>query len=310
MTPNVSTMTAIAITNMSCDIDKVFSRLPVREMDPQYSELVGHMFHMRKQRGRRRKETEESRVLKETAEQALVHPREGDIVAVYYKNHRKGLPQYLKSTTKYFRNALNVILMLSPTRKVNFKLSKNGKFQITGCKSMQDVENCLTSFFEILLRTCRDALHTCPEYIHIFYYSVMTNIDFNIGFNIHRQRLNHFIHETSQFSSLLETSFGYTGVNIKSPYTLEESLPIHKMSLDTISSTWSRHTLTYTEFLASMPEAFQRSEKQKKRYNTFLVFHSGNVIMSGMRLDKMIDLQQTFCTILVQNRSRIEELLR
>jgi TATA-box binding protein (TBP) (component of TFIID and TFIIIB) len=306
----VSTMTVIAISNVSCDIDTLYSLLPVREMEKEQSLVVEKLFHVHKQRGRRRKETDECRREREEAIASLVHPSTGDIVGVYYKNQRKGLPQYLKRTNNFFRNALNVILMLSPTRKINFKLSKNGKFQITGCKSMDDVKQCLARFFHLLLGSCRGALYTIPDTLHIIYYSVMTNIDFNVGFKIHRQRLNHFIHETTQFSSLLETSFGYTGVNIKSPYVLDDRLPIHTMSSRACHTPeWEHGTITYGKFLECMPPAFRRTEKEKKRYNTFLVFHSGNVIMSGMRYDVMKDLQQSFSTLLVNNRAHIEEHL-
>ena len=45
----------------------------------------------------------------------------------------------------------------------------------------------------------------------------MTNIDFNIGYIINREELNRYINEHTEYNSLLETSFGYTGVNIKIP---------------------------------------------------------------------------------------------
>ena len=45
----------------------------------------------------------------------------------------------------------------------------------------------------------------------------MTNIDFNVGFIINRENLDKHMNELENFNSLLETSFAYTGVNIKFP---------------------------------------------------------------------------------------------
>ena len=200
-------------------------------------------------------------------------------------------------------------MMLSETKKVNFKLSKNGKIQMTGCKEDDDAKECLMLFFEKLFHQCRTAItltNNNPSLI-IHYYTVMTNIDFNMGFKINRQKLNVMINKTTEFNSLLETSFGYTGVNIKMPMYLDKDLLIDKLIMQ--EDRWKSLQVTFYSFLDQMNEAFRTQELNKKRYNTFLVFHSGNVIMSGMRIDKMIDLQESFFTLLQTHRSEIEELL-
>lgn len=45
----------------------------------------------------------------------------------------------------------------------------------------------------------------------------MRNIDFSVGFIIDREKLNKYMVTQKDFHCLLETSFGYTGVNIKVP---------------------------------------------------------------------------------------------
>ena len=47
--------------------------------------------------------------------------------------------------------------------------------------------------------------------------TVMTNIDFNVGFIVNRENLDKYMNQQTEHNSLLETSFGYTGVNIKFP---------------------------------------------------------------------------------------------
>ena len=47
----------------------------------------------------------------------------------------------------------------------------------------------------------------------------------------------------------------------------------------------------------------------KKRYSTFLVFHSGEVIMSGMNIKMMKPHFDTFSTMIKDSRHLIEEKL-
>jgi TATA-box binding protein (TBP) (component of TFIID and TFIIIB) len=305
----ISTKTIIGVSNIECDIDKIYQDLEVREMDEADREKIMCLIPFKKQRGRRKKETEQNLEEKKNLSTLLVQPVRGDIVGLYYQDHQKGLPQYLKYNKKYFRNALNIIMMLSDTKKVNFKLSKNGKIQMTGCKEDEDAKDCLMLFFEKLFHQCRDAIRLMNNdtSLIIHYYTVMTNIDFNMGFKINRQKLNVMVNKTTEFNSLLETSFGYTGVNIKMPMYLDENLLIDKLIMN--DDKWKAYRVTFYSFLDQMNETFRIQELNKKRYNTFLVFHSGNVIMSGMRIDKMMDLQESFFKLLQTHRNDIEELL-
>lgn len=317
----ISTKTIIGVSNVECDIDRIYESLVVREMPEEDREKILCLIPFKKQRGRRKKESEEVVERKRQLSALLIQPNDGDIVGLYYQNQQRGLPQYLKYNKKYFRNALNIIMVLAPDKKINFKLSKNGKIQMTGCKEDEDARRCFMLFFEKLNRECAN----CIKYdqsvgIMVYYYTVMTNIDFNMGFKINRQKLNVMINESTDFNSLLETSFGYTGVNIKIPMELEEDMQIDSIVLRPSSSLseasseqeqnkWIHRTVSFRTFLESMDETFRKQELGKRRYNTFLVFHSGNIIMSGMRLDRMLGLQETFYKLLLSHRRDIEELL-
>lgn len=306
----ISTKTIIGVSNIECNIENIYKHLRVLEMEKEDELKIMSMIPFKKQRGRRKKETDVIIEERKKIMELLIQPKKGDIVGLYYQNNQRGLPQYLKHNNKrYFRNALNIIMMLSPTKKVNFKLSKNGKIQMTGCKHDDDAQECISLFFEKLYHECFEDIVFDGGDIKIYYYTVMTNIDFNMGFRINRQKLNEMINKSTEFNSLLETSFGYTGVNIKIPMTLDEDILIDELNFSIQSQTWINTQISYHEFLNHMNETFRKQESMKKRYNTFLVFHSGNVIMSGMRLDKMIDLQKSFYKLLSDHRSEIEELL-
>ena len=43
----------------------------------------------------------------------------------------------------------------------------------------------------------------------------MTNIDFDLGFNINRIHLDKYIKQKTEHKSIYEPSYGYTGANIK-----------------------------------------------------------------------------------------------
>lgn len=306
----ISTKTIIGVSNVECDIDNIYSSLNVREMDKDDQEKILCLISFKKQRGRRKKESDEVIEQKKQLSNLLIQPNEGDIVGIYFQNKQRGLPQYLKYNKKYFRNALNIIMVLSNGKKINFKLSKNGKIQMTGCKEDDDARQCLQLFFQKLNSECSDHIrYDQSKGIEVYYYTVMTNIDFNTGFKINRQKLNIMINESTEFNSLLETSFGYTGVNIKIPMTLGKDVIIDRLMFDQVDNTWLHEKVPFIQFLEGVDENFRNQELLKKRYNTFLVFHSGNIIMSGMRLDKMMDLQKSFYNLLQQNRHKIEELL-
>lgn len=298
----------IGVSNVECDIDNIYANLVVREMDEEDRQKILCLIPFKKQRGRRKKESEEVIEEKRKLSSLLIQPDEGDIVGLYFQNKQRGLPQYLKYNKKYFRNALNIIMILGNNKKVNFKLSKNGKIQMTGCKEDEDAKKCLMLFFRKLEEQCSDYItYDRSKGMEIYYYTVMTNIDFNTGFKINRQKLNVMINESTEFNSLLETSFGYTGVNIKIPMQLEDDIIIDKLLFE--DGEWVHERLPFFRFLDGVEESFRKQELLKKRYNTFLVFHSGNIIMSGMCLDKMVDLQKSFYKLLQTNREKIEELL-
>jgi TATA-box binding protein (TBP) (component of TFIID and TFIIIB) len=271
----VSTKTVIAISNVTIDIEGVYRSYPL---------------------------------LKET--EAVSTP--GIVVkTIYYGADRRGvaLPEKRKKK-KSFRNAINVICGVDPmsTKTVNFKLSKNGKFQMTGCKSEEQASSVVAFFISELLTHCREHITVNKNRsITVFFQTVMTNIDFSIGFKINRQKLDEFMNRYTEHHSLLETSCGYTGVNIK--YQLNRkwwdvSVPVI-MCEDIESSLpieWKQNTAPLSQLTEITTE-----KKQKKKYNTFLVFHSGNIIMSGMLRETMKDDFDVFVRMLMGWKEEIQE---
>ena len=140
---------------------------------------------------------------------------------------------------------------------INFKISKNGKFQMTGVKYDEQAVKCIKFFWNKLKNT-----KYSQETISITFMNVMTNIDFNVGFIINRENLDKHMNSLENFNSLLETSFGYTGVNIKFPLRDEIEMDLPTLSYD--GEKWSESIVKYSEYLDTLPDDARFKEETKK----------------------------------------------
>jgi hypothetical protein len=124
----------------------------------------------------------------------------------------------------------------------------------------------------------------------------MTNIVFDIGFHIDKIKLNKLLKQSKNFYSLFETNFGYTGMNIKIP-----------LSEDAYYISIPFMTLQNNQWIVNYQK--MKVQTKKKKFNTFLVFHSGKIIMSGMCEENMKGDYEFFKNFLVENRKLIEEII-
>lgn len=267
----VSTRTIIAAANVGLDMDKIFKVIPLGKQVYMFEGVKFGAY----------------------------------IDTIHFKNHvreRNMRDMMINMRPKSFRNALNVVMMLDDIKKINFKVSKNGKFQITGCKDLRHAQMAVFAFLETIGEHCKDAIHTDTDVLNVSFEVVMTNVDCGTGFCINRQSLDKIINTTTPYHSLLETSFGYTGVNIKFPVDIDwfhMDVPIMKWQLGSDKIAFEKTPLAQVA-----PD-----KKIKKKYNTFLVFHSGQFIMSGMREDTMKTDYDRFISILSDNEKTIKEIL-
>jgi hypothetical protein len=322
----VSTKTIIAISNLTINIEKVFAKLPITS----YTIVP-------KKRGRKSKEITEN-------------PNKdipsGSIITVKCREYVRGVDlkkkKSNKRSTKYFRNAITIVMVIG-NKMINFKVSKNGKFQLTGCKNDEHAKKCIQYMWEYIQNMedvgenvggpeepeeCKDhvqwtweslygknyekeigdPIYTIREdHLRVVFLTVMTNIDFNLGFFVNRENLDRYINLETDYISLLETSFGYTGVNIKIP--LAKPLDMNLCHLSYKNGKWEESLVTYQYYLDMLTDKEQAKEAKKERYNTFLVFHSGNCIHSGMNTRFMRSAYYHFFEIMGECRGFIEEKL-
>lgn len=254
----VSTKTIIACSNVGFIVQPLFERLTIGKPNPK-----GDLF----------------------------------IKGVYYKNEFKG-DCMRKKKKQSFRNAVNVIVQLNVNKCINCKISKNGRFQLTGCKEEKqacDVIKFLIMHFD---KNMPDTMIRTGD-VNIYFHTVMTNIDFSLGFNIDRQKLYLKLADSS-YHNLMETSFGYTGINIKVPLNKD----YQQMLIPVL--TWSKD-----QWIESMDKLINTpiSIHHRTKYNTFLVFHSGNVIMSGMCQETMLNDFESFYNNMMSWKESIREII-
>jgi TATA-box binding protein (TBP) (component of TFIID and TFIIIB) len=292
---DISTETIIGKTNCKININELFAILPV----VPYRVIP-------KKRGRRPKNE------KREEPQKL---NNGDIITIKMGDNIRGVELKTKKKTSnnnYFRNSLTIV-MSCDDKFINFKITKNGKFQFTGCKNDRHSHECL-SYVIAHINACKREttkkilslpLNTSFE---VIYLTVMANINFSLGFCVNKENLDNYINKETDYYSLLETTFGYTGVNIKIPLPNLNKVPVTKMVLtNEQTNEWAKHHLTYENYTALLDEKEKQKEVEKNHYNTFLIFQSGNVILSSPHKECMRETYFEFLKIIEGCRDVIEE---
>lgn len=286
----VSTKTFTAMTNLQINIKELFDYLPITP----YTVVA-------KKRGRKKKG--EEKIINQNIEP-------GSIITLKCEGNLRGVElrqQKQKSgrKQKWFRNSITIVIILD--KPVNFKVCRNGTFQMTGCKHSGHAIECIKRIWSLIKDTSNLYSYTRSNRLECLFVPSMRNIDFSIGFLIDREKLNVCMSEQNCFHCLLETSFGYTGVNLKIP--LEKDISEMKIIKLIHDNEWIQTKTTYKEYLDILPEKERNHKLEVQRYNTFLVFHSGKIIMSGLTSDFMKDIYYYFVEIMNKYRDDIEEKL-
>lgn len=288
---SVSTKTFTVSTNLEIHIDKLFHVLPIT-----------HYVVIPTKRGRKKK------CEKVVPNKNIEH---GSIITIKHEGELRGVelkPKKVKpgKKAKWFRNSITIVIVLD--KKINFKVCRNGTFQMTGCKNIEHAELCVKYLWKYMKEHTDIYSFKKGNALETLFIPSMRNIDFSLGFTVDREKLNNYIHEQKKIFCLLETSFGYTGINIKIPLQKDIStMKVKKMIYE--NKDWKESWTTYKEYLDNLTPK-ERSVKQNNvRYNTFLVFHSGMVIMSGLNYEFMKDVYYYFIDIIKDSYDKIEERL-
>jgi hypothetical protein len=296
------TITTVIPTNLKINLSWLYDILTILPVDPE--EIAG-----KKQKDRFKKYI------------LQLDPPHGTITMAQYRQFVKGW-KFTKKI-KSFRNGLSLVMYVG--KLITVKVPERGSIQLTGCGTDEHSEIFIKELCAILNQyeqgpetyMCLNInnpmnITATPIPFMITIQTVMTDIVFNIGFPINLQHLDQYMHCNTKFNSLLETSFGYTGVNIKLPFDLTMDSPCIKHLVGTLNEgqyAFETHLITYDQYLSTLNTKDQTKMMKKQRRNTFLAFHSGSVIMSGMTLQYMREIFNQFVNEMTTARSRIEDRL-
>jgi hypothetical protein len=206
----------------------------------------------------------------------------------------------------FFRNSVTIQMKIDEDKFVNGKICSNGKFQITGCNEDRYAYQFIYILYEKMMETSKQIGETIvtimknsifkSDYPSAIINVVMKNINFKIGFQIHREKLDEYIRLNTPFYSLFLSDL-HTCVNIKmkSNHHSEEKLDLVVMS--------SRHDFSIQKIDFSLYSMYYDYNKKlnKDKYHTFLVFYSGSVILSSSGPDTE-EVYNEFMNIIQENK--------
>lgn len=224
------------------------------------------------------------------------------ILGTKFQNEEKGALENegkKKKKKNNFRNSLCVIIKnLHSNTCLNLKISKHGKIQITGCKDTINCFEAIEFFVELLIQKCASAIFkfASVDLVQIKFIIIMTNLIYNCGFKVDKLKICRLIRSepSHEFIDLSCTDFGYTGLNIKLRQKENIlSIPLHTLHRKTMS--WKREKTKY------------HCDFKKPKFNTFLIFNSGKIIISGMQEQTMKNDFNFFSEYIVQNKDSIVE---
>lgn len=289
-----STKTVIAVTNMNINLELFHENIPYLD----YS-------FPKKKRGRKK---QDEIVLPVTNK--LDYFPIGSIIALQNKQDLKGeLPKKKQNDPakkSFFRNSVTIQMKIAPNKFVNGKICSNGKCQITGCSEDKYAYHFIYILYEKMLETSRyigepivtlikNSVFT-SDYPTAIINVVMKNINFKIGFQIHREKLDEYIRlHTPYYSLFLSDLHTCVNIKMKSNHHAEEKLDMICMK--------TKEDITRTKVDYSLYAKYYDYNKKlnKDKYHTFLVFYSGSVILSSSGPDTE-EVYNQFMKIIQENK--------
>jgi len=232
---------------------------------------------------------------------------EGHILCVKYQQYKKGCdPEkdkkikrkrtVIKETPK--RNFLNCItLIIQIEKRINIKIFKNGVFQLTGCKHINNVRRCLKLILTELSKANQNQTspthtptfyfeHGCDEFV-IYIKSAMRNIDFDLGFKVNRMLLAarlSSIYEDNDDVIIPDAIGNKMDVKVKVRITREEleHLSITKITNPTHPNSKEEQVLYKNCLHIIEPDKKKLEAKMKDKFVSISVFQNGKVLLSAV----------------------------
>ncbi len=310
---DVSTMTIIAYTNLVINIKKFQKYIPCTPWTI-----------IKKKRGRKKREQFDD-PNKDIPVGSIVSNGQGiNKRGVNIKTSKRN------ENGSAFKHSIPVVMVLENKKLINTKISRSGNLQMTGCKSVQHAVENIKHLYQLMIETeewTGETLFTFRTYkddqyeqgkditeediqkaadkgLEVVFRPVMINKDFGLGYRVRRDLLDKYINQHTEFRSIFDSSVG-TSVNIKIRANTRYDNHLVRLSING-EGKCKEDTISHKDFIQTLPLKDQQNETKHEKYHTFLVFASGNVIMSSSGLE-MSNMFYKLLNILIKSRNTIEE---
>lgn len=283
----VSTMTVVTYCNVSFDLRKIFENLPITEVVVPLTKKKKH-----------------PDIKKLTAPY-------GSIISLRIGNEFRGIQTRVRKSSdrtsaSFFLNQVTAIVSVGD-KNLNTMIFNN-KMKIVGNKNGKQAMRAVMVLWNAISAILNSYTMIDEHPPRFVFDTVMTNVDFKLGFKIDRKKLNNLMNEKQNRNvvhlSRFETTEN-TNVNIK---MFAKKPKNFKYACVEMAENHAKPKITR---IAINPYIDPKAEEKKKdKFTTFLVFRSSKVIQSGRYMDCMEKSYNHFIDLMNQNRTRIEERIR
>lgn len=224
--------------------------------------------------------------------------------------------QELDKKIPNFRNQITVVVSLGDYN-INIMMFETS-FKIAGCRNTQQAIDAISILWEKYIYpsgnySMREEFE--DEKPRFVFQTVMRNISFRLGFEIDRQKLKDLA-SSEEFRDKIKCvqyeSSGNTNVKIKM-FTNEE---YRKFDAIEFSPSKAKKTARSTgktsspwKSIEETPDRYRNKKAQKEMCVTFIVFSSSEIIITGSYYEEMKVLYEYFTNLLLENRSKISEVV-
>jgi TATA-box binding protein (TBP) (component of TFIID and TFIIIB) len=259
--------------------------------------------------------------------------REAAIICIKYQQHKKGYDPEKDMKTKRKRTAskeqespkrnfLNCItLIIQIEKRINIKIFKNGVFQLTGCKDIDNVRRCLKLILTELSKAnermgakkspaCFQFEEASDDFV-IYIKSAMRNIDFDLGFKVNRSLLAKWLTRIYEDDDdvIIPDAIGNkmdVKVKLRIPREELEHLPVTKITNPTHAEPNEEEVLYKNCLHIIEPDKKKLETKLKDKFVSISVFQNGKVLLSAMDASIQEKYYDWFTTLI----SEIEEVIK
>ena len=224
--------------------------------------------------------------------------------------------------SKYFLNQITCIISLGAMKNINVFIFKTS-FKIVGCKDTETAEEVIMLLWDEYIKPLRDCYQSMDnEPPNFTFETVMTNVDFSLGFMIDRKNLNTLLNSDKYTERIKASRFQTTDdTNVNVQFHTEKPKDYFYWRLVDVSDVKSgtkkglkggKGSATDGEigWIVDKVDDIKYSDKKKKKkpkHTTFLVFQSSKIILSARYQQNMGKDYDYFLDIINNNRKSIEE---